>query len=97
MTLGSTVAVRSHPRTTVTTIMSQVVKTIDIAELPDWLTAVKRRDAAATFHPVNDDWPVRNAKAIATGSSRSGRYIRSAARHRATSTRLDTGCTLRGS
>src|SRR5262249_26488142 len=38
--------------------MSQVVKTIDIAELPDWLTAVKRRDAAATFHPGNGDWPL---------------------------------------
>jgi hypothetical protein len=38
--------------------MSPVVKTIDIAELPDWLAAVKRRDAAATFHPGNDDWPL---------------------------------------
>jgi hypothetical protein len=39
----------------------------------------------------------QNAKAIAMGCSRSGRYIHSAARNRATSTRLDTGCTLRGS
>jgi hypothetical protein len=69
----------------------------DIAELPDWLAAVKRIDAAATFDPANDDWPVANAKAIAVGSSQSGRYIRSASRNRATSTRLDTGCTLRGS
>jgi hypothetical protein len=38
--------------------MSQFITDDEVAELPDWLAAVKRREAAATLHPPDDDWPV---------------------------------------
>src|SRR3989442_5070951 len=52
MTLNSTDAVVRAQAQPSRQSCRRSLKTIDIAELPDWLAAAKRIDTAATFHPA---------------------------------------------